>query len=148
MISSLLLCGSSYNKLKKISFIMYAVMLIRLLIGQANNVSNLFLIVNLALFAIIPLLINRIKNPYIKSIVSILSIIIWSIIIDIICYYMYPLFVGGASIYEYVFRGIVFNSKYVFSNTLLVVGIEIIEKLYNKILITNKEKNIEISVYE
>ena len=139
MLSALLLCGSSYNKYKRFSFVCYIVLIVNLLVTQLNSVSNLFLVINLALFAIIPLLINCIKNKYLKAVFSVLSIIIWSILIDIICYYMFPKFVFGMTIPMYLYRGIVFNAKYVFYNVLLVGAISLFEKLYDKILVKNTE---------
>ena len=107
---------------------------------QLNSVSNLFLVINLAHFAIIPLLINCIKNKYLKAVFSVLSIIIWSILIDIICYYMFPKFVFGMTLSVYVYRGIVFNAKYIFYNVLLVRAITLFEKVSEKVLAKHKSE--------
>jgi hypothetical protein len=118
----------------------YALLIINLFLTQVNGVANMFLVINLSLFAIIPLLINCIKNNYLKAGLSAISILIWSISIDIVCYYMFPKFVFGMSLPMYVYRGIVYNAKYVFYNALLVGAISLLEKVHYKIL--GKEREV------
>ena len=133
MLNSILLCGSSYNKYKKISFILFSIMLLRLLFVQTNQVINLFTIINAILLGGIPLLINRVKNDKTKKVLSILSIIIWSIMIDVVSFYMLPQLTGGATLFTYILKGIAFNIKYLISNIMFIVAIEVINKVYNKI---------------
>lgn len=133
MLNSILLCGSSYNKYKKVSFVLFAIMLLRLLFVQTNQVINLFTIINAILLGGIPLLINRVKNDKTKKVLSILSIIIWSIMIDVVSFYMLPQLTGGVNLFTYILKGIAFNSKFVISNIMFIVAIEVINKVYNKI---------------
>ena len=132
MLNSILLCGSSYNKYKKVSFILFAIMLLRLLFVQTNQVINLFTITNAILLAGVPLLINRVKNGNAKKVLSILSIIIWSVMIDVVSFYMLPQLAGGATLFTYILKGIAFNAKYLISNIMFIVAIEAINKVYNK----------------
>ena len=46
MLNSILLCGSSYNKYKKVSFVLFTIMILRLLYIQTNHVMDLFTITN------------------------------------------------------------------------------------------------------
>ena len=133
MLNSILLCGSSYNKYKKVSFAFFAIMILRLLCIQTNQVINLFTITNAIILAGVPLLINRVKNENAKKVLSISSILIWSVMIDVISYYMLPQLVGGATLFTYILRGIAFNAKYLISNTMFIIAIEVINKIYNKI---------------
>lgn len=133
MLNATLLLGSSYNKYKKVSFVLLAIMIIRLLFIQTNAVIDLFTITNVVILITIPLLINRVKNDKAKKVLSISSIIIYSIAIDVISYILLPQLVGGANLFTYILRGLAFNAKYLISNALIIVAIEIIEKSYNKI---------------
>lgn len=132
MLNSILLCGSSYNKYKKVSFVLFAIMILRLIFIQTNQVINLFTITNAILLAGVPLLINRVKNENAKKVLSILSILIWSVMIDVVSFYMLPQLAGGATLFTYILRGIAFNAKYLISNIMFIVAIEVINKVYNK----------------
>ncbi len=145
MLNSILLCGSSYNKYKKVSFVLFTIMILRLLFIQTNQVTNLFTITNAILLAGVPLLINRVKNENAKKALSILSIIIWSVMIDVVSFYMLPQLVGGVNLFTYILKGIAFNSKFVISNMMFIVAIEVMNKAYNKmktISIKNTTENI------
>ena len=139
MLSSLLMFGSSYKKSKILSIICYIAMLITLFIGQVGQVTWFFLLVNFSIFAIIPIIIRKVKNEYLNAIYSVCAIIIWSMIIDIICYYMFPQFVGGATLFTYIGRGILFNARYIVINTFALLVINAIEMVYKMIKGFNKE---------
>jgi hypothetical protein len=143
MLNSILLCGSSYNKYKKVSFVLFAIMILRLLYIQTNQVIDLFTITNVIILAGVPLLINRVKNENVKKVLSILSILIWSVMIDIISFYMLPQLAGGATLFTYILRGIAFNSKYLISNIMFIVVIEVINKVYNKMNSISLKNTIE-----
>lgn len=132
MLNSILLCGSSYNKYKKVSFVLFTIMILRLLYIQTNHVMDLFTITNVIILAGVPLLINRVKNENAKKVLSILSILIWGVMIDIISFYMLPQLTGGATLFTYILSGIAFNSKYLISNIMFIVVIEIVNKVYDK----------------
>lgn len=144
MLNSILLCGSSYNKYKKLSFVLFTIMILRLLFIQTNQVINLFTITNAIILAGVPLLINRVKNENAKKVLSISSILIWSVMIDVISYYMLPQLVGGATLFTYILRGIAFNAKYLISNTMFIVAIEVINKVYNKMNVVCINKTAEV----
>ena len=120
MINSLFMLGSSYNKDKKISKIFMGAWILYMIIGNKFAMGNTFVYITAGIFLILSLLINSIKNKRINTILSIFSILIWSIIIDIICYYMYPMMSMGQNLLTYVGQGILFNYKYIFSNVIAV----------------------------
>ena len=62
----------------------------------------------------------------INAILSIFSILIWSVTIDLICYLLFPSMTANQNILEYILQGILFNGKYVFTNTLVIGGISMV----------------------
>lgn len=120
MINSLFMLGSSYNKDKKISKIFMGAWILYMIIGNKFAMGNMFVYINAGIFLILSLVINSIKSRKINTILSIFSILIWSIIIDVICYYMYPMMSMGQNLLTYVGQGILFNYKYIFSNVIAV----------------------------
>lgn len=131
MINSLFMLGSSYNKNRKISIAFIIGWLIYMIIQQ--DYLGIFPIVNSIVFLIVSISINIIKNKKINTILSVFSILIWSIIIDIICYYIYPLYAINQNIFEYIFQGILFNYKYIFSNIVAMCSIYGLDILIQKV---------------
>lgn len=140
MINSLFMLGSSFNKNRKVSVAFMIGWVAYIIINQLY--LGLFPILNAIVFLIVTISINLVKNNKVNTILSIFSILIWSIIIDIICYYMYPLFSSNQNIFAYIWQGILFNYKYIFSNTIavsIIYGIDlVIEKI--EIYFKSKEK--------
>ena len=68
-----------------------------------------------------------------------MSILIWSIIIDFICYFMYPTMANGQNIISYIWQGVLFNYKYIFTNVMTICSINLILFINEKI----KEKNLK-----
>ena len=138
MINSLFMLGSSYNKNKIVSCIFFIAWIVYMLIGSDLSLGLTFPIINAIVFIIISISINLIKNRKLNTILSVFSILIWSIVIDIICYFLYPMMVGEQSIFSYIFQGILFNGKYIFSNIIAVGIISMIETLAQRAM--QKEK--------
>ena len=140
MINSLFMLGSSFNKNRKVSIAFMIGWVAYIIINQLY--LGLFPIVNAIVFLIVTISINLVKNKKVNTILSVFSILIWSIIIDIICYYMYPLFSSNQNIFGYIWQGILFNYKYIFSNAIavcIIYGIDIvIDKI--EIYVKSKEK--------
>lgn len=120
MINSLFMLGSSYNKDRKISIAFIIGWIAYMFIGSDLTLGATFPIVNAIVFLSLSIIINLIKNKKANTILSICSILIWSIVMDIICYFAYPMLVGNQNIFAYVFQGILFNYKYIFSNVIAV----------------------------
>lgn len=138
MINSLFMLGSSYNKNKIVSCIFFIAWIVYMLIGSDLSLGLTFPIINAIVFIIISISINLVKNRKLNTILSVFSILIWSIVIDIICYFLYPMMVGEQSIFSYIFQGILFNGKYIFSNIIAVGIISMIETLAQRAM--QKEK--------
>ena len=119
MINSIFMLGSSYNRNKKISIIFMLGWILYMIIQQSRT-GMTFPIINTIVFLIVTISINLVKNKKINTVLSVFSILIWSIIIDIICYYLYPLFSLNQNIFGYIWQGILFNYKYIFSNIMAV----------------------------
>ena len=140
MINSLFMLGSSYNKDKKISKIFMGAWVLYMIIGNKFAMGNMFVYINAGIFLILCLLINSIKSKKINTILSIFSILIWSIIIDVICYYMYPMMSMGQNLLAYVGQGILFNYKYIFSNVIAICVINVADLILNKLSAVIKSK--------
>lgn len=121
MINSLFMLGSSYNKSKVISILSVIAWIIYIFIGNTNSSLGLFPIINILVFLSICGAIRLVKNKKVNTILSIFSILIWSIVIDIICYFLYPIMNGTNDIFSYIFQGILFNYKYIFLNIFVVL---------------------------
>lgn len=127
MINSLLMLGGSSNK--NISKIFIVVWIAYMLFGSNLSLGITFPIVNAITFLTITLLISKIKNKSVNAVLSITSILIWSVIIDIICYYLYPTMSSNITLIQYVFNGILFNYKYVFTNILALSLVKILSNI-------------------
>lgn len=127
MINSLLMLGGSSNK--NISKIFIVVWIAYMLFGSNLSLGITFPIVNAITFLTITLLISKIKNKSVNVVLSITSILIWSVIIDIICYYLYPTMSSNITLIQYVFNGILFNYKYVFTNILALSLVKILSSI-------------------
>lgn len=133
MLNSLLIFGSSYNKSKKISLLSFILMIINVLFVQYGKMGMNFVLINLLLMSVITFGIRLIGNNKVNATLSVLSILIWSVCIDIVCYYMYSKFAGGLSLPMYVLNGILFNIRYVFFNAAVLSVIKATELLAERI---------------
>ncbi len=141
MINSLFMLGSSYNKNKTISNIFMLAWVAYMLLGSNLSLGITFPVVNAITFLVITFCINKIKNRGWNTVLSIFSILIWSIVIDSICYFVYPAFTGTLTIFQYIYQGLLFNARYVASNVITVAVINVIILIGNKIKILTKAEN-------
>jgi hypothetical protein len=128
MINSTLMLLSQYNKNRTLMNIC-AIIWIFFMFSQVKFQLTFFAIANLMAFLITTIAIRKIKNKYLHMVGAIASILLYSICIDVICFYIYPEFVCGQSLLDYIWSGILFNSKYVFLNTILVVVFMLLKKI-------------------
>ena len=133
MLNSLLIFGSSYNKSKKISILSFLLMIANVLFVQYGKMGINFVLINLLLMTTITFGIRLISNNKVNATLSVLSILIWSVCIDIVTYFMYSKFAGGLSLPMYVLNGILFNIRYVFFNAAVLCGIKCIEVIAKKV---------------
>ena len=138
MINSLFMLGSSFNKNRKISLAFMIGWIGYIIINQLY--LGLFPIINAVVFLAVTVSINLVRNKKVNTILSIFSILIWSVIIDIICYYMYPLFSSNQNIFGYIWQGVLFNYKYIFSNIIAICLIYVLDVFINRIVVLAKTK--------
>ena len=141
MLNSLLLFGGSFGKNEKISKLISVVLIINLLIVQLGKVNLIFTIFNVFIMFGLTFIIRKISNKKINAIMSVLSILIWSILIDFVSYYIFPIS-NNASILQYLINGIIFNIRFVFANTGVLFVIGLLSYFKNKI--KNISSNIKV----
>lgn len=145
MINSLLMLGGSSNK--KISKVFIVTWLAYMVFGSNLSLGLTFPIVNAITFLVVTLFISKIKNNKANTVLSIASILIWSVTIDIICYYLYPTMSSNITLINYIFNGILFNYKYIFTNVLalsLIKVVSIIKKTLTEKLSTKECKVFDV----
>lgn len=145
MINSLLMLGGSSNK--KISKVFIVTWLAYMVFGSNLSLGLTFPIVNAITFLVVTLFISKIKNNKANTVLSIASILIWSVTIDIICYYLYPTMSSNITLINYIFNGILFNYKYIFTNVLalsLIKGLSILKKTLTEKLSTKECKVFDV----
>ena len=145
MLNASLIFLNSYNKNKVWSILSFFLWIIYMLINQ-TSMGTLFSVVNILVFAIVSISIHIVKNKKVNMILSVFSVIFWSILIDIATYFMYPAFVGNMSIAQYIFNGILFNYRYMFSNLCILAVVELITVIFvkSKNIIVSREKIVDI----
>jgi len=129
MINSLFMLGGAYNKDKKISLAVIFGWVIYMMVKYNFALGAIFPLINIVVYLVIVLGIRMIKNQTANTVLSISSILLWSIVIDTICFFMYPEMTMGQNLFSYVANGIAFNYKYMFANAVAVVAINGIIKL-------------------
>ena len=143
MINSLLMLGSTYNKSKKLNIIFAISWIIFMLIGSNLRTGLIFTVFNFVAFGIVFGLGKLFKGKYSNKVVAISSILIWSIVIDIICYFLYPQFAVGQNLLGYISNGVIFNYRYILSNAVIVGIITFVEYAVKlKINIKSKESAV------
>lgn len=143
MINSLFMLGGSYNKDRKISILFLTAWILYMLINYDFSLGLAFPLINAIALLTVTISINLISNKKVNTIMSIFSILIWSIIIDIVCFYMFPMMSAGQSLINYILQGILFNYKYIFVNIVAICGINLIILLKKNIIKRfSKNKNI------
>lgn len=148
MLSSWLLCLSIYNKINYKIRILFELILIlyTLLFSYLNNDYSFTMIcINSFLLVTISMSSLSFKNHKSNEFISAFSIIVFSIVIDIICYFVYPNFVKNQSLISYISSGIIFNFKYFAMNLYLMLILKIYEKIKKSIskYLKNEKKYIK-----
>ena len=103
IMSGFLLFGAS----QKNRVICIAFLIITFFYLYVTSLLNVFFFVNIAVILLLSLALRRLG----VQIVSGASILIYSVIIDIICFYFFPLFPINVSLYSYIWSGIIFNMR-------------------------------------
>ena len=143
MVNSLFMLGGAYNKNRKISIAFICGWIIYMIVNYDFSLGYLFPLINALVCLLVSISINLIKDKTLNTILSVSSILIWSIVIDIICFFMYPTMILGQDIFSYIFQGILFNYKYIISNIIVVCVINGIVALKNIIISNFNNKCVE-----
>lgn len=136
MVNSLLLMGSCVNS-KKISGLVYLILIINIIIIQMGKVNIGFFISNIIIFTLISIVGRSINNNKLNCIFSAASILIWSVLVDIVCFIMFPVFNTNLNIVSYILNGIIFNLKNVLINMTVLILAKILLNFFERILIKN-----------
>lgn len=145
MVNSILIFLSSYNKNKKVSYSFMGLWLLYLLLTTKFEYGIIYPLVSAALFLITAIVINTfVKNRIANCTLSVCSVLLWSMLIDTACYFIFPEYDMGLSLINYVFNGIIYNAKYIVLNVVVlavVLGFEILYKKFVQDKIVRKEIN-------
>ena len=139
MFNSLLMLGSTYSKNRKVNLVFAIGWITLMLLGSNFQTGTTFIILNFVAFALVFALGFVFKGKYSNKVVAISSILIWSVTIDIMSYFLFPQFRMGQTMSGYISNGILFNYKFLFTN-LFVVGMLSIVPMYKKILAIYRKK--------
>ena len=114
------------------------------------NFNLLFFSINCTVITLITCLFDIIKkfcNQRVVIAFSMLSILVYSLLIDLICYYMIGYLVKQ-SLLEYIVNGLLFNLKYVYINIVVMVvyttAMRVLKKYNFIIKIKCNLKNLDI----
>lgn len=133
MINSLLIFMSSLNKNRKLSFIFIGAWIIYLILTTNFELGLLYPCMSLVTFLVTALGINLFaKNKYLNGTLSVMSVLIWSSIVDVLCYYAFPMYSQGQTLLTYVLNGLMFNYKYIVINLVALALVYLFEYLYLK----------------
>ena len=134
MLNSLILMFSQYDKNRKVSTVFKIVWALYAIAASFFNFNLLFSAINISVFLLITGDIYYISKVYpkINAILSVCSILIYSLFIDIICYYILPSWAEGQSLIQYITNGFLFNYKYVFLNAAVFALIVLCSKLFKR----------------
>lgn len=118
MLHSIVLMFSQYNKNRKISNIFKVSWILYATAAAFFNSNPWFSLVNASVFMLVTGFVYYISKvcPKINAFLSVGSILIYSLFVDIVCYYALPNWSVGQSLASYVMSGFLFNYKYVFLN--------------------------------
>lgn len=134
MLNSLILMFSQYDKNRKVSTVFKILWVLYAIAASFFNFNLLFSAINISVFLLITGVIHYISKiyPKINAILSVCSILIYSLFIDIICYYILPSWAEGQSLIQYITNGFLFNYKYVFLNAAVFALIVLCSKLFKR----------------
>lgn len=134
MLNSLILMFSQYDKNRKVSTIFKILWVLYAIAASFFNFNLLFSAINISVFLFMTGAIHYISKIYhkINAILSVCSILIYSLFIDIICYYILPSWAEGQSLIQYITNGFLFNYKYVFLNAAVFALIVLCSKLFKR----------------
>ena len=146
MLNALLMLGSTNKKMGKINWVCSIIWIAYMLMNSNLKTGLIFTVMNAVVFFIIFGIGQMVKGKYSNAVISICSILIWSILIDTITFFVYPQFTMGQNIIGYIYNGIIFNAKYILSNIVALFVIYGCNFMVNKIRFILRKKKNEVLV--
>lgn len=134
MLNSVFLMFSQYEKNRKVSNIFKIIWVLYAVAVSFFNFNPTFFIINLSAFLLLTEINYFMSKLGQKTniVLSIFSILIYSFIVDIICYFVFPAWAQNVSLIGYITNGLLFNLKYVALNTGVMVVSKLIFEISNK----------------
>ncbi|MDR1236242.1 MAG: hypothetical protein LBJ96_04505 [Holosporaceae bacterium] len=119
MIGSLLMLFSQCNR-NAVSADICACAWVVYMFSNSNFQLTFLSLVNLTIFFVVTLLVRKIRNRYLHSLGAISSILLYSVCIDVVCYFFHSSFVFDRNLLSYIWNGVAFNLKYALLNGLVL----------------------------
>lgn len=134
MLHSIILMFSQYSKNRKISNIFKVIWILYAIAALFFNPNPWFLLVNVSVFMLVTGFVYCISKfyPKINAFLSVGSILIYSLFVDIVCYYALPNWAVGQSLAGYVMNGFLFNYKYLFLNVAVFGAVSLCSAILKK----------------
>lgn len=136
MLNSVLLMCSQYNVLSKKERNIFKILWLFYATLNAIYYNNLiFIPINFSAFVIVTIIISLFENEKINTLLSLISILIYSIVIDIICClggFLYLAYSGikvEQEFLAYITNGCIFNAKYLLINLFMMYTIHFFKQL-------------------
>lgn len=133
MINSVLIFLSQWNQIPcKLKIFSICLCLSRLLFGLPFCVNIFINVLSYASIIFLYLLITKVKSYTVNTLLAVCSKLIYSILIDTICYYTFPQIHLSYSFFSYILSGLIFNVKSVLLNVFIMLLVLLIAN-YNKL---------------
>lgn len=126
MVNSILLFFASYKKNKSLTFIFFIIWLFNFLFVKTAYFGDVFTFINLFINLLVIIICNYSGKA--NKFLAPISLLIYSVIIDIYCFYFtsFPLYTSN--VFYYIYNGIIFNLKYIVVPIIITIVLEIIKK--------------------
>ncbi|MGD9901450.1 MAG: hypothetical protein AB7S44_02805 [Spirochaetales bacterium] len=119
MFNGLLLFAASLRSKKVFYIFALSAWAVFMLINYNYSMGIGFAILNFEVVFLITYLIRKFNRG--NLVLAVLSVLVYSIFIDIICFFMFPTFTFGVDLFTYVYNGIIFNYKPIILN--IIAGV-------------------------
>lgn len=134
MFNSIILMFSQYATKSKSSFFFKVGWVLYAILMSFFNNNLWFSVINMIIFFILTSCITLLSkiNPKVNEIMSVCSVMIYSLLVDIACYYLLSGYSAQQSLKHYIINGLLFNCKSLFLNIAVFMGVAFYLKLCEK----------------
>ncbi len=124
MVNSILIFLSQWNQTPcKLKIVSICWCLSRLLFSLSLNNNISVNVISCVIIIVLSLLVTKMGNYTINSLLAACSKLTYSILIDTICYSVFPQIRLSYSFFGYILSGIIFNAKSILVNTFIMLPI-------------------------